>query len=361
MKHFLIFTLAAAVLWPAAAMATPGRVPTKPGAAWKHQATGIELPSTLAGLERKSVNYFSTPEVDISGEYWGADGNDVITVYLFRDVAGDVPVWFDRARFFILNLPDKYGQVSALGIRAFTPRGQSVASGLIESYSVGNGWRTSGLMILPLNGFYAKIRVSSKTRDGAALEALMLAAVNAFDWSTDSPAAAAVPVADCRSPLLPFQAAKRVRMNSEDRMVAALLGGTLVGGLVDEQGKKIVRPAPLFCREPGAASLSFGVYRPDERNDQYLLAVHDAGRAITAGRNELSELVGGELDAKSGRDAALSRYTVTFIELDKTQIFGDFETLPLPEQAVEEVEKTQPIAVAKTWGKDDKNITIITD
>jgi hypothetical protein len=359
-KHFLIFLLAASAIWPVSATATPSQVPAKLGAPWKHAATGLEFPAKLAGLDRNAVNYFSAPEVDVAGEYSSADGNDRITVYLFRNVAGNVPVWFDRARFFIMNLPDKYGSVSAFGIRPFTPRGQSVASGLIESYSVGKGWRTSGLMILPLDGFYGKIRVSSKTRDTASLEALMVAAINAFNWSTVSPPDPAVPVTDCRSSLPRMAAAKLTAMSSDDRMAAALVGGALVGGLVDAEGKKIVRPPQLFCREPGAASLSFGVYRPDERTDEYLLAVHDAGRVIRVGRNELSMLIDGELNARNGKSPP-SRYTVSFVELDKTQVFGDFETLPLPEQAVEQVEKAQPLAVAKTWGKDDKTITIITD
>ena len=182
MRVFLLGLAAVGICTAPVSAATP--IESKPGKPWKHKATGAALPATLAGLPRTSMVYFTSPEVDVAADYQNADGTEAVTLYVYRDVSGSVPVWFDRSRFYIMNLPDKFGTVTSTGVRPFTPRGQKVASGLIDSFSVTKGPKTTGLMIFPFNGFYVKIRASSGTRDVPALEALMLEAANTIDWSS---------------------------------------------------------------------------------------------------------------------------------------------------------------------------------
>ena len=357
-RWWTVLAVAACAASPALAATD---IPSKPGKSWKHKATGAEFPDSLAGLKRQKVVYFSAPDVDVAADYWSADGNDTITVYFYRDVNGSVPVWFDRSRFFILNLPDKYGTVKPTGVRSFVPRGQAVATGLMETFEISKG-RSSGLMVLPFNGFYAKIRATSKTRDIAALEALMVQAANTLDWSSKSPAVAAVPVSDCAVPLAAREKARPVEASGEDKMMAGILGGLFAQVTTDKPDKKAnVEPAPVFCREPGQSSLSFGMYRPNGDAEHYVLAVHDGGRAVTVGRNGLSELINGEIAASSGKPNGPARYTVSFVQLDRIETYGDFMSLPLPDQAVEQVEKTRPVSVAGTWGKDNRQVTITTD
>ena len=327
---------------------------------WAHKPTGIVLPPTLAGLPRRSLAWFSAPEVDVSGDYWSADGNDTITVYLYRNVSGDVPMWADRARFYILNMPDKYGAVTPSGLRAFTPRGQSLPSGLMESYQLGKWGKSSALAVLPFNGFYAKFRVTSKTRDVAGVEALLWQAVNAFDWSSKSAQSAAIPIVDCASPL-PARATAKLA-EGQDRMMAGILGGLLSQVAA---GRSMKDTAPIlprnYCREPGPASVTYGIYRSNGDVEHYAMAIHDGGRAITVGRNGLSELIKSEIAEKDGKKDDQARYTVSFVHLDKVETFGDFGSLPLPDQALEQVEKSRPVSVAGTWGKKDKEVSIAVD
>jgi hypothetical protein len=130
----LVLASVLATSGPASA-ATP--IKLSPDKSWKHKATGIVFAPVVAGLQRQGVAWYSAPEVDVSGDYWSADGNDAVTIYLFRNVSGDVPVWFDRARTFITHLPDKYGTVAPTGIRHLVPRGQDTASALFETYRSG--------------------------------------------------------------------------------------------------------------------------------------------------------------------------------------------------------------------------------
>lgn len=326
---------------------------------WAHKPTGVSLPPTLAGLPRSRLAWFSAAEVDVAGEYWSADRNDTITVYLYRNVSGDVPMWADRARFYILNLPDKYGAVTATGLRPFTPRGQSVTSGLMESYQLGKWGKSSALAVLPLNGFYAKFRVTSKTRDVAATEALLWEAVNAFDWSSKVRHIAATPIVDCATSLATRPPARVIE--GQDRMMAGILGGLFAAVNFDKPAKGDVPPPPVYCREPGPADLSYGLYRANGDVEHYTLAIHDGGRAIKVGRNGLSEIIKSEMAESEGKKDAQPRYTVSFVHLDKTETFSDFGSLPLPDQAVEQAEKSRPVSTAGTWGKKDKEVTIGAD
>ena len=344
----LWFGLAAASLWSASVTAaTP--VESKPGKPWKHKATGTAFPPALAGLPRTGVAYFTSPDVDVSANYQNADGSEIVTLYVYRDVSGSVPVWFDRSRFYILNLPDKFGTATSTGVRPFTPRGQKVASGLVDSFMVTKGPKTTGLMIFPFNGFYVKLRASSETRDIPALEALMMEAASAIDWSSKTLVAAAQPMADCPLSLAIRPAAKRAEGDDMSSILSALLGGAAAQVVAKKSKDEEPAPAPNYCREPGSASSTSTLYRANGDTDRYMLAMGDGGTAIYAGRNDLLALVE---EANSKEDAKTpAKYTVTYSQLDRTGTYGDFEGLPLPEQALEEVQSGSPSSVATTWGK----------
>jgi hypothetical protein len=355
MRSWLVGLTALVIGVSPAAAATD--IASDPAKAWKHKPTGVALPATLAGLKRTKLAYFSAPVVDVAGDYWSADGSDTITVFLYRNVTGSVPLWFDRSRFYLMNLPDKYGTVRATGIRPFSPRGQAVASGLLETYEVSKGGRATGLVVLPFKGFYVKVRASSKTRDLAELESLLLDAVNAFDWTDKSATHAAAPMADCGTPLAARAPAKLIEAKGDDRMMAGILGGLFAQVASSQADKKAAAEPPVaYCREPGHSTLSTGLYRPGASSDHYMLAVLDGGRAISAGRNDLAALID---NANSGSKAP--RYTVSFHQLDRVATFGDFASLPLPDQVIEHVEQGRPVSIAQTWGKDDKQVTIVTE
>ena len=204
-------------------------------------------------------------------------------------------------------------------------------------------------MIFPFNGFYVKMRVSSEMRDVPALETLMMEAANAIDWSSTTSVAAAQPMADCSQSLADRPAAKRVEGDDMSGMLSALLGGAAAQVVAKKSKVAEPVPAPNYCREPGSAGPTSTLYRPNGDPDRYMLALGDGGMGIYAGRNDLLALV-EEANAKGGTKTS-AKYTVTYAQLDRTGTYGDLEGLPLPEQALAEVQNGSPASVATTWGK----------
>lgn len=328
------------------AMAQTRDLQVKPGKQYKHKATGVKLAPTLAGLSRTAVTAFAGTDTDIGANYWSADGSENITVFLYRNVSGSVPVWFDRARISVLLMPEKYRNARSLGTRVFTPRGQDQATGLIEVFTTDSEFRSTGVILFPVNGFYVKIRASSKSRDAAGLEQFLLSGVNTIDWSSPQKEMAAAPVTDCPATLANRSPAKLAATNNKDRMMSALLGG-----IVAQAGAlKTTRATITFCREPGPSSIPFGIYRPDAANERYMMALRDAGRAIIVGSSDLTQIL-SELKAAP-------RFSIGLVDLERTETFGDFQSLPLPDQAMEMIQKTAPLSVASTWGDKKRALTI---
>lgn len=344
----LILSVVSAMCLAPAAAAAPVEVKASPGKEWKHKPTNLKLPAAINGLNRTAVTAYVSSETDIGANYWSADGSDNVTIFLFRNVSGNVPLWFDRARSVIQLLPEKYPNPKSSGVRAFTPRGQSVASGLMEVFTTDQKYKATGLMVLPVNGFYAKIRATSARLDAAALELLMLAAANSVEWSSRTKEVAASAISDCPAPLPARTAAKIATVTEQDRMTMALLGGVLAQAASFKEA-----PAQLdYCREPGPSQIAYGVYRPANSTERYLMALLDSGRAIAVGNSGFSQIL-SELDKPS-------RISVSHVEMERTATYGEFETLPLPEQVVEMIEKSSPVSVATTWGEKRRDITINT-
>lgn len=346
-KSGMVLT-AIAMAAAAPALAQPKDLQAKPGKEYKHKATGLKIAAALAGLERATVTAFGSAETDIGANYWSADGADNVTVFLYRNVSGSVPVWFDRGRATILLMPEKYRNPQSLGIRAFTPRGQDRATGLMEIFRTESQFQSTGVILFPVNGFYAKIRASSKSRDGAGLEQLMLSAVNAVDWRSRRTEAAAAPVKDCAAKLPDRSPAKLATMNSQDRMMSALIGGVIA----QADAIKSTPSAITYCRETGPQTIPYGIYRPDASNERYMMAIRDAGRAIYVGSSDLTQILSEMKTA--------ARYSISLVDMERTATFGDFQSLPLPDQALEMVEKTAPLSVASTWGDKKRDLTINT-
>lgn len=348
MRIFGLLLAAASVAHSSTAIAQPSDLQAKVGKDWKHKATGVKLPAMLAGLQRDNVSAFDGAETDVGANYWSADRSDNITVFLYRNVSANAPVWFDRARSLILLHSTKYVNPRSLGIRSFTPRGQQAASGLMEIFATEGQYRSTGVILFPINGFFAKIRVSSKSRDAASLEQLIVAAANSIDWASRQKEVAAARMQDCASPLPQRGPAKLATVSSEDRTMSALIGGIVA----QASAIKTAPSSMVYCREAGPLKIPYGLYRADGSNERYLLALLDSGRAVAVGSSDLTQILSEMKTAP--------RVSVTHIGMEKTSTYGDFETLPLPGQALEMINKNRPLSVADTWGGKKRELTINT-
>jgi hypothetical protein len=148
-------------------------------------------------------------------------------------------------------------------------------------------------------------------------------------------------MADCPSALPQGQAAQQLVATQDERMMSGILGGLIA----QVNNSPAERPAALpqpFCREPGTAGLPMSVYRAGASTNSYFIAMGDGGQGLFVSRNELAELAG---------ERKQPRFGVSLVNLTSTAVFPDFNALPTPDQALELVGSSQPLAVSTTWGK----------
>lgn len=316
-----IVPLLLAFAQPALGQQNQGRILSVPAtSAWQHAETQIILPPQVAGLNRGALRDLGDGEMDVVAQYEGGADGVFATLYLFRTQTADVPLWFDRAMTAIM-LRSEYGLADAAtpAPTPFSRPSATVASGLRATVDVAApGLRSTGIAIAPLGPYLVKVRMSSATLDRAALDERLSRFVEGLRWP--APVAgerAAVAILPCPEPLR-LRNARLVRTDGAEALMDAISG-------VVVEDREDRPPPPVYCREPGA-TLQYGVYRPNRSRNSYLVALNDAGIALSVGEAmDLSELMGGS----SGR-----RYSMTLEGRDTTTVLPSFNRLPPPEQAV---------------------------
>ena len=315
---FLLLLAFAAPAW--AQQDQPRTLAVGPNQSWQHAATGMILPSRSAGLTRGEIRDSTAEELDVVADYENRDEAVWATIYLYRTQVSDVPLWFDRALATIMSRSEYGLATQAAPVpTAFARPGASIASGFRVALDVGRPEiGSTAVALAPLgDGFLLKIRLSSSRLDGAALDALMSRFIEGLRWPIATGAErAAVPIQPCPAPPLRFRQARIVRGDPAN-VLMDLLGGVVVAR---NEG-----PPPVYCREP-AGTADYGVYRPGGAADAYLVAVADAGIALSVGRAISIEglSVGG-----GGR-----RYSMMMLDRDSTSALPSFNRLPPPAQAM---------------------------
>ncbi len=342
--------MTAASAGPAAAQMQKNAISASAGQPYRFKHSGLTVPATLEGMPRRAIEQFGTDELDVFANY--ERGSDAITIYVYRNVSGAVPVWFDRASASVETRRDMYGIVTAAGpATAFTPPGQSVASGLMGAWSVTQPpYRGTGLALLPMGDWLVKVRYSSATLDGAGIAARLPAILAALTWPTGLAAAApGQPIADCTTPLDFPKKAKLVR-DEKSNMMSGLLGGMLQSMASDKLAEKDApdtqaqKPA-TWCRDPGPSPVG-AVYRRDAALDSYLLAFSDAGRGAWVAPDMSGLLLG----KKGG-----TRWSVALVDMAETSNYPPLTALPRPAEVLALVQQPA-ISTTQTWG--DKTITL---
>lgn len=333
---------AASLLLAAPAAADVSEIAVSPGKAFKHKPSGIVVAPVITGIARTGVAQFDDKQLDVIVDYRAPADQDVTTVYLFRNVTGDVPLWFDRIQRTIES-NDRLGTAKlAIPPAAFTPIGQSSARGLKAAYSsTGAGWTSSAAAITSTGGWYVAIRSSSKTLNPEQLLARLEQSFAAIQWPTEQARAPAVaPIADCVSPLPQGPDAQPAPPDPTMAVAAAIVAAT---GTIEKAKPATAAPA-LWCRDAIKIE-GAGVYRPNGATDAYLIAYQDAGRGIWVGKNLSLNQIASEL-------SKAQTYTVELIDMDHRAGYGGFKTLPTVAQALWATQHGQRVYSVHTWGKD---------
>ncbi|MCW3847970.1 hypothetical protein OF829_12040 [Sphingomonas sp. LB-2] len=303
-------------------------------AGWKHGETGLILRSRITGIPRGMIVDNSASELDVMAQYESPDGQTYITVYIFRPALASVPVWFDRSETALLHR-DIYGNIKPASDAptAFAPPRGTVASGLRRIYAPGKGFRSTGLAMMPLGKWLVAVRVSSNAVGTDGLDAKLSEVIAGIGWPegvAEGPAAA--PIAPCAQPLA---YAKRARMRKPD-MADGLMGSTMM--MIDDPKLGMPADPKVYCRDlpPQPA---YGVYRAPDATNSYVMAVGDAGIAVR---------ILPEFDEKHG-----SMVIAGF--LDHASVYPPFEALPHPDDVMQALRTTAPLAQVSA---DGKNVTL---
>jgi len=323
------------------------------GADWTHPHSGIVVPAKLGGYARSGATAFAKDDLDVALQFDSEDGVDALTFYVFRNTNGGVPVWFEQARWNIEDR-DLFGNVSLNQPPAsFTPVNQTYASGLRAIYSADEDspFRSTGIVLFSVDGWYVKVRASSRTRSAEELS-LWIDQVLSEVSLPQSTALAAELVQDCSEPL-------KFRRQSKDapKDGAAALMSSVLGMMAAEKRANgelnVGNEAVQWCRDStlGGAQI---VYRANASKDSYLIAIGDNGNAVRVAPDTSAALLNPESSKK--RD----RYGITLITAVQNTNYVAQDRLPSPERVVSIINDNRRVSSTPTWG-DEKSIGISSD
>lgn len=175
--------------------------------------------------------------------------------------------------------------------------------------------------------------------DSGALSARLDTVLAQIEWPEQpNRSPPAKPISTC-AVALKFKLAKSQKQPDEAH---AMLQATVAGLMTTQttaEGKSsfaVHSSSQDWCRE-GAATLHYGVYRPAKTDDEYVLAIGDAGRVATVRQYPLGATVP---EAKG--------YFVSLRDVDGTiASYPPFDRLPEPAQVVDLTVRTKPIVRTK--------------
>lgn len=342
---------------PALQAAEPLDVPA--GEDWKHPHSGIVIPARLGGIARSSATAFAANFLDIGHQYDSADGDEALSVYVFRKTNGSVPVWFEQARWGIENR-DIYGHPVLLSQpAAIVPPGGVEASALKAVYAAGEDaqFRSTGIILAAYDQWYVKIRASSMTRTPEALSRWMDFSFAQLLIPSTAQSPAVAPIADCEAPLVFKKKAKDAPKDGAANLLGGLLG-QIAGQLAADD--KSDGPAAegsgnpvTWCRDSVVGG-NQTVYRANNATDRYLLAFGDNGNAVVVEPDRAASL----LQKSSGKSE--DRFSITLKTADRNISFVAQNRLPSPKRVLNIIKAGLSTVTIPTWGE-KKSIEVNSD
>lgn len=321
------------------------------GEAWRHPHGAMDVPPSLAGLERSRGVAYAAEHLDVGFAYAAPD--EEITLYVFRNTNGAVPVWFAQAQDGLVGR-EQYANPQLVGsVEPIKPAGSAVASGLKATYQPGSGspFASTGLALFASRGWYVKLRASSARRTPEEMSRWLDQAIAELALPESAgPSEAAWPAEDCPAQL-PY------RKNTKDApsdLAASLLGGVLAqmaakeSASMDEdedQNEEGARLETRWCREARIAP-SQVAYRLVDSSDSYLLALGDNGVAVSVAPDAV-----GMILAEAERRKSEERYAITLFQADRNATFPAQARFPSPSRVLRILDEGRYTAVVSTWGE----------
>lgn len=321
---------------PASAKPQQRTIEATAGEAWRHQHTGMAMPARLGGFDRQYIRDLTDNELDVFAQYQGTESRSRLTLFFYRAAVDSVPLWFDAANQSLRKNVGFVPGTSEYLSSTFTPPGQTSASGMMAVYATAGGdFKSTGVAMLPLNGWLVKIRFTSAELTAAELATSLVPILNGMQWPDEirsGPTAATI--LPCKESLKLSDKVDRIKPSMTD----ALIGG-LIGIPADDEAATGNDKTVTYCRDPQDFG-QFAIYRADGTKDGYLMPLGDAGRAASVQKNEIGGLIGG---------GPRKRYTPILMQLDRNIVYPDLNTLPTPRTLMAATGDDAAISSVTTW------------
>lgn len=314
-----VFIAAALVAAPVGAQEA---LPVAEGKPWTHANSGITIPAALDELPRVRATSFAAPELDISQNFASDDGREALTVYIFRNTNGAVPVWFAQAQRAISLRTDLADPPLAVAPTAFTPPGQGTASGIKAVFAPKGveGIRSTGVALFAVGDWYVKLRATSATLTPPDLSDWMEGVLSELTVpATHAPATQ--PIADCPS---------KLAFPGPSAGDSALADALLTTGVKTTASRMT---GTRWCLDH-VVRANQAVYRPDGADDRYLLATGDNGKAFAV------EPQGA---------AGATYFSINMINARHTFAIVPQDRLPEPQRVLDLVAAERAVGGVDTW------------
>ncbi len=320
-----------------------GELAVEAGKPWTHAHSGITVPATLGGNARTAARSYAPHELDLSLSFEPDEARDFLSFYIYRNTNGGVPIWMAQAQWSVENRGIFQGAKLVVAPEAFTPPGQTAASGLKAAYAItgDHGYKSTAIALLPFGDWYVKLRATSRDKSPAELAQAMDGWLSEIGWPKDAGSApAALPVVPCSEAL----AFKGTSKDAGGDMMQDALAGALVSAAAGN--RKTPAAQVQWCRDSRLDG-NKAAYRPDAAKDAYLLAVGDNGNGVWVAPSI------GALMAGNNKE----RFGVTLQMAAEDIIFASQDRLPAPARAMEIVNAGRVASTVTTWG-DKRNIQL---
>jgi hypothetical protein len=293
---------------------------------WTHKSSSIALPEMIGGLPRQLALPLAASDPQAAISFGSTNGGETLSVDIFRNMSGDVPLWFSQAQRSVESRRDYDGAKLAVPPTPFGLPAIGDDTGLLAVYDRRPaGKRQSiGVALFSVGGWYVHLRAVSSKRAAADTAAWMQAAIADLKFSPTSPGKAIRPITACANPLA------HPAGSPEDVPAYGLVTLTK-----REKAPESRITGSFWCLD---SNLGDGrvVYRPTGTNDRYLLATDHLGAALS---------VRGE--APTG--GTPSYYSIVSIEPRTIEVLAMLDRLPPPAYTLERKAKDRSLRSYGTW------------
>ncbi len=336
---------AAAIVGPASAQRA---LQVEEGAVWTHPHSGIAVPTTLAGLPRDRATEFAPDFLNVGFSF--RDGEDVeeLSLYIYRDTNGGVPVWFEQARRGIEGRDIYADPKLAFAIEQYGWPGNDAWQGQRAVYDTPDStYSTStGLVLFSVDGWYEKMRATSATRSASELRDWIDTAFGDLNApESEFRQEPVIAVTDCEEKLS-FKKAKDAKADGASSLVNALLGGMISEKAKEKRAEEGPGPAVAWCRDSSLSGMQVA-YRANASTDSYLIALGDSGMAVSVAPDAGAALL-------SDKPSKKKSYSITVITDAQRINFVPQDRLPSLQRVLEVINANRRVSATSTWGDDSK-------